>query len=239
MRVLRRAERREAREVAVTKGAPGRTTTSRRGRSRDADVTASILRATLDLAEELGFDALTIEGVAARAGVGKTTIYRRWPSVWAIVMDAFFAEVMELAPIEERATARETLASSMRSWARAYEGRPGWILRSLIGRAQVDPAVQRALRTCWAAPRRRIAADVVRRGIDSGELRADLDVDAVLDALYGPLYVRLLLPNTDHETRISDRYIHQLVDAVFSGLSRRRAPHGSAPRTARRNGGHR
>src|SRR5688572_7359127 len=98
------------------------------GRPRDPQTTASILRATLDLAEELGFDGLSVEGVAARAGVAKTTIYRRWPNVWAIVMDAFLAEVTRLAPIQARATARESLAASMRLLARAYRGRPGKLL---------------------------------------------------------------------------------------------------------------
>jgi AcrR family transcriptional regulator len=195
------------------------------GRPRDLETTASILRAALDLGEERGFDSLSVEGVAARAGVAKTTIYRRWPNVWAIGMDAFLAEVTRLAPIQARATARESLAASMRLLARAYRGRPGKLLRQLLGRAQVEPDLREAVRTRWVEPRRQGAREVIRRGIDAGELRAGLDADVVLDALYGPLYHRLLVPYEEalDQTRVndaplSDAYIDTLVDTVFGGL---------------------
>jgi AcrR family transcriptional regulator len=188
------------------------------GRPRDPQTTASILRATLDLAEELGFDGLSVEGVAARAGVAKTTIYRRWPNVWAIVMDAFLADVTRLAPIQERTTARESLAASMRLLARAYRGRQGKVLRPLLGRAQVEPDLLEAVRTRWVEPRRQVAREVIRRGIDTGELRAGLDADVVLDALYGPLYHRILVPYDN--APLSDAYIDALVDTVFGGLER-------------------
>jgi AcrR family transcriptional regulator len=180
--------------------------------------TCGILRAALDLAEERGFDSLSVEGVAARAGVAKTTIYRRWPNVWAIVMDAFLAEVTRLAPIQARATARESLAASMRLLARAYRGRPGKLLRPLLGRAQVEPDLREAVRTRWVEPRRQVAREVIRRGIDTGELRAGLDADVVLDALYGPLYHRILVPYDN--APLSDAYIDALVDTVFGGLER-------------------
>ena len=66
--------------------------------------TAAILRAALELGEELGFEGLTVEGIAARSGIAKTTIYRRWANVGAIVMDAFLADVTRLAPIQVRST---------------------------------------------------------------------------------------------------------------------------------------
>src|SRR5580704_9516701 len=83
------------RRTAMTKG----TTVRASGRPRNEAATASIMRAALDLADEAGFDALSVEGVAARAGVGKTTIYRRWANVWAVVMDAVLADVTRLVPI--------------------------------------------------------------------------------------------------------------------------------------------
>jgi AcrR family transcriptional regulator len=190
------------------------------GRPRDTRATETILRAALELGEELGFDGVTVEGVAARAGVGKTTIYRRWPNVWAIVMDAFLAEVTRQAPIQEWATARESLAASMRLLARAYRGRQGKVLRPLLGRAQVDEELRKAVREHWVVPRRHIAREIVRRGIASGELRAGLDPEAVLDALYGPFYHRLLLPYDD-DAPISDAYVDALVDVVFGGLERK------------------
>jgi AcrR family transcriptional regulator len=191
------------------------------GRPRDAQTTREILKTALELGMELGFDALTVEGVAARAGVGKATIYRRWPNVWAIVADAVFAEVARTAPIEQRSTARESFRASMRLVARSFRGRQGEILRPLIGRAQVDQTLHKALIEKWLLARRHVSREIVRRGIASGELRAGLDPDIVLDALYGPLYHRLLLPYDDEGGDLSDPYIDALIDVVFSGLQRK------------------
>jgi AcrR family transcriptional regulator len=180
--------------------------------------TAAILRAALELGEELGFEGLTVEGIAARSGIAKTTIYRRWPNVGAIVMDSFLAEVTRLAPIQTRASVRESLTASMRLLARAYRGRLGKILRPLLGRAQSDENLREAVRTRWVEPRRQVAREIVRKGIESGELRAGLDPDVVLDALYGPFYHRLLVPYNNGV--ISDAFIDALVDTVFGGLGR-------------------
>ncbi len=186
---------------------------------REPDMTtAAILRAALQLGEELGFEGLTVEGIAARSGIAKTTIYRRWANVGAIVMDAFLADVTRLAPIQVRSTARESFTSSMRLLGRAYRGRLGKILRPLLGRAQVDQNLREAVRTRWVEPRRQIAREIVCRGIQSGELRPGLDPDIVLDALYGPFYHRLLVPYNNG--MISDRFIDALVDTVFGGVER-------------------
>lgn len=185
-------------------------------RTRGADATASILRAVLDLGDEVGFDALTVERLAERTGVAKTTIYRRWPNVSAIVMDAFLTEVTNAAPIREKATARETFATAMKLLARAYRGRQGQIMRPLLGRAQVDDRLLDAVRLRWVEPRRQIAREIVRRGIEAGELKPGLDPDVVLDLLYGPIYHRLLVPYVNSDT--SDAYIDAVVEAAFGGL---------------------
>jgi AcrR family transcriptional regulator len=192
--------------------------TATSGRPRDDRATAAILRAALELADEVGFDKLSIEGIAARAGVAKTTIYRRWASVSAIVMDAFLADVNRIAPLQERPTARESFLASMRLLARAYRSPQARVLRSLIGRAQLEPALLEAVRKRWVEPRRQIARAIVRRGMETGELRGGLDPDVVLDALYGPIYHRLLVPYDNGA--LSDAYIETLVETVFAGLER-------------------
>src|SRR5258706_5741957 len=188
------------------------------GRPRNARTTQSILKAALELGIELGFDGLTVEGIAARAGVGKSTIYRRWPDAWSIVADAVFADVARIATVLERATARESFRASMRLVARSFRGHYGKILRPLIGRAQVDKRLRQALGEHWLSARREISRKIVRRGIASGELRAGLEPDIVLDALYGPLYHRLLLPYDGDAVHLSDAYIDALTDTAFRGL---------------------
>lgn len=191
------------------------------GQPRDMRRTQSILKAALELGTELGFDGLTVEGVAARAGVGKSTIYRRWPDVWSIVADAVLADAARIAPVQERATARESFRASMHLVARYFRGRRGEILRPLIGRAQVDNCLRQALARHWLSARREISRKIVRRGIASGELRSGLQPDIVLDALYGALYHRLLLPYDGNAVHLSGAYIDALIDTVFGGLERR------------------
>jgi AcrR family transcriptional regulator len=191
------------------------------GRPRDARATEAILRAALSLGVEDGFDGLTIEGIAARAGVGKTTIYRRWPDVWTVVVEAVMAEVSQIAPVLERTTARESFRASMKLVAKAFRGKTGKLLRPLVGRAQFDESLRGAISQRWLLERRRSSRGIVRRAIESGELRADLDPDIVLDALYGPLYHRLLLPYDGTDVRLSDAYVDSLIDTVFGGLERK------------------
>jgi len=189
------------------------------GRPRDQRATGTILRAALALGEELGFDGVTIEGIAARAGVGKTTIYRRWPNAWAVVMDAFLEDVTRIAPVQDRATARESFIVSMKLVAKSFRGRHGKILRPLIGRAQIDENLRKAMTERWLMPRRQRSREIVRRAIGAGELRKGLEPDVVLDALYGPLYHRLLVPYG--EVKLTDGYVESLVNMVFDGLEPR------------------
>jgi AcrR family transcriptional regulator len=190
------------------------------GRPRDKQVTERILKAALELGEESGFDGLTAEGVAARAEVGKMTIYRRWPNVWAVVVDAVLAEVTRVSPVVEGESTRESLTASMKLVGKSFRGRHGRLFRPLIGRAQTDDTLRAAIDERWLSPRRELSRGIVLRGITRGELRPDLDPDVVIDALYGPLYHRLLLPYSGTEVRITDAYIDALVDAVFGGIQK-------------------
>ena len=184
---------------------------------RGVETTALILRAALELGTEVGFDALTVELLAERTGIAKTTIYRRWPNISTVVMDAFLAEVDRAAPIVELASARESLTVSMKSLAGLYRGPYGSTLRVLIGRAQIDGELRNAVMTRWVEPRRAVARAIVRQGIVSKEIRGGLDPDLILDALYGPIYHRLLVPYQNIE--LSDSYIENLVDAIFTGVA--------------------
>jgi AcrR family transcriptional regulator len=201
----------------------GRTTQDKpgTGRPRDAGATRRILKAALELGLESGFADLSVEGIAQRAGVGKTTIYRRWPEVWAIVVDAVLDEVTRVAPVRQSSTARESFRISMRLVAKSFRGRHGRMLRPLIGRAQFDETLRGTIAARWLLARRKLSREIVRRGIAGGELRKGLDPDVVLDALYGPLYHRLLLPYDGDAVQLSDTYIDDLIDTVFGGLEKR------------------
>ncbi|MEW6343348.1 MAG: TetR/AcrR family transcriptional regulator C-terminal ligand-binding domain-containing protein [Paraburkholderia sp.] len=183
----------------------------------DARVTESIVQSALAIGERSGFDGLTVESIATYSGVAKTTIYRRWPDVCSIVSHAFFKEAKLAAPIEQCSTARESLRASMRNLANTLNGRFGKMLCFLIAQAQNDDDVRRALRTEWFKPRRQLAGAILRSGINSGELRADLDVDIALDVLVGSLYQRVLEAGADPMP--TEPHIDSLLDAIFAGLA--------------------
>ena len=184
------------------------------GRPRDADRTAEILRAALDLVEEVGFGQVTVERIAARTGVAKTTIYRRWPNVSVLVTDAFLAEVTALVLVDGTLNAREALRGSMHDLVRVFQGRGGHILRGLLGQAQKDEILRQSLLHRWLTPRRQLGLEVVRLGKQSGELSQNLDEDVVIDALFGPLYYRLMMPYAP----LSGAYADEVLRQVFAGL---------------------
>ena len=186
-------------------------------RRRGSKATDSILRATLELGKEFGFEALTVEKISAHTGIAKTTIYRRWPNVSAMIMEAFLSVVTEDAPISDKTSLRETFTVAMKLLVRVYRGPYGPTLKTLIGRAQNDESLRRAIETHWVEPRRAIARDILRRGMQRGELRPGLDPDVVLDALYGAVYHRFLLPY--NRAVLSMEFVDAVIAVVFSGVS--------------------
>lgn len=187
----------------------------RGGRPRNRDTTAAILSAALDLMEEVGLKALTMEGIAARAGVTKTTVYRRWPNTWAIVLDAFLGEIVPALEFKPKATLRETVRADMKALAASFRGRPGRVFAPLLGVAQFNSELREALWERYMGPRRAQAHAVFVTEKYRAGLRPELDADAVIDALYGSLVYKLLVPHGE----LSDEYVDALVECVFGGVA--------------------
>jgi AcrR family transcriptional regulator len=151
-----------------------------------------ILEAVLDELGEVGYGALTIEAVAARAGVGKSTIYRHWPGKLALVEDAFRtlkaqAVIPESGPIRDRIIAfLEQLATLVE------ESTYSACMPALIDAAERDPQV-RAFHCEFSAEKRAVLVDVLRDATNSGELPAGTDPDLLADALVGPIVLRRLM----------------------------------------------
>src|SRR6267142_6736133 len=106
-----------------------------RGRPRDQHAAAKILKAAMCLLKQHGFRAVTLEAIAEEAGVARTTVYRRWPNKAAVVMDAFLAEVGPEIGFPKLPSALESLRVQMKLLARAFRGRPGLLIRSLLAEA--------------------------------------------------------------------------------------------------------
>jgi AcrR family transcriptional regulator len=137
-------------------------------------------------------EALTIEAIAGTAGVGKATIYRRWPNKDALLVDAIAALDSPL-PVTAGLSVRDDLLSLMRSIGATAVGSPSAaILACLIPELRRSPKLAAAYRR-MVEPRRKLVRDVLQRGIDSGELRRDLDIDVVRAILIGPMLVQSVL----------------------------------------------
>jgi AcrR family transcriptional regulator len=163
------------------------------GRKRNEASRQAILDATFALMQEDGYDRLSIEGVAARAGTGKATIYRWWPGKGALAVEAFLAGAEPLIAFRESKSAREDILRQMHSLATLYRGPTGRLVREMIAASQHDGAVRHAFVRGFLDPRRELARQVFKRGLAAGEFRGDVDPDVAIDALWAPIYYRLIV----------------------------------------------
>ena len=161
------------------------------GRPRSAEADRAILVATLDLLAEVGLQALSIEQVAARAGVGKKTVYRRWSSKNDLVCDAIRTMQAEL-PLIDTGNLRHDLMvmhrTALASLAAAPIMRPLYL--RLASELHANPPVFQAFLTELVQPRFEQFKAVVRRAQERGEVSSDLDLDLVVDMLIGPMLFR-------------------------------------------------
>ena len=168
-----------------------------------------MLHAADDLLVERGFGGVTVEGIAARAGVAKQTIYRWWPSKVDILLDTLIEDADHQLAIRDSGSAVESTRRYLRALARFLTKDPaGKVLLALIGEAQHDPEMARTFHERYLDPQRRSEREMLRRGVKSGELSHDLDIDAALDALCGPILYRALtgasIPRTFIDRLIAD-----------------------------------
>ena len=188
----------------------------RRGRPRSEGARRAILTATWDILMSDGYDSVTADGIAHKAGVSKATIYKWWPSKAAVALDCFLEVVHPQISDPDLGDVRQELAVPALDQIRLFRDTPiGRVMVSLIGTAQSDPELADAFRTRWLGPRREKALQAVHRAQARGQLRSDVDGHFVLDLIFGPIYYRLL---AGHQP-LPDELVGQLVDAVVDGLA--------------------
>lgn len=186
------------------------------GRPRSAASRSAILKAAYQILREAGFAGFTVEGVAARAGAGKATIYRWWQTKGTLAIEAF---LMALAPRMETTLDTHSAIADLRAQvhhaAGIYRGRAGQLLRELIALGQEDTATSKVLRTDFVEPRRQAALRLLQRAVQSGELPPDTDIDVLADALWGPIFHRLLVSHMP----IDRDFIAKLLNLVLGGAA--------------------
>ncbi len=173
-----------------------------------------ILQATIELLERDGFKKISIESIAASAGVSKVTLYRWWPNKSALVLHAFLTTMMPLVPSPDTGSVREDLRQHLNNVATAYRGRSGPIIAALIAEGQFDAELARAFRASFLKLRQEPIEIILRRGIQRGELRPDIDMQITLETLYAPIDSRLLIARSS----IDEYFTSTLIDQVLNGL---------------------
>jgi AcrR family transcriptional regulator len=188
------------------------------GRPRSEQAHSAILRSTLKLLGQNGFSELTIESVAARAGVGKATVYRWWPNKAALIADAFASSTTRKLHFPDTGSVRTDMSQQMRQLIKIFSSRRGRIVSAILGGGQSDRDLIAAFRERFLWPRRREAYATLRRGILRGELRKDADMDLLLDALYGPIYMRFLI----RHDKLTPEFVDSLCELVLAGADPQR-----------------
>jgi len=187
------------------------------GRPRSEESRQSILRSTLKLLQQDGgFPELSIEAIAADANVGKTTVYRWWPTKAALVADAFSASAEEELQFPNTGSVRRDMSLQMRRLIRIFQSPRGKVVAALLAGGQSDPELIEAFRDRFLWPRRKQAYATLQRGIDRGELPAGTDLNLVLDSLYGPIYMRFLI----RHFKLDEGFADEICWLVLDGLER-------------------
>ena len=188
-----------------------------RGRPRSAKAHEAILKAAAGLLLEHGLAAVSMDAVAARAGVSKATIYRWWPTKETLALDALYADWALAAPVpKDTGSLRGDLIELLSPWVRLVAAQPyARVIAALLANTRTDPAFAAEYRRRVIEPRRDQAREIFRRAIERGEVPADLDLEVALDLIYGPLYLRLL---QDHAP-LDDGFVRAAIDMVIAGVT--------------------
>ena len=186
-----------------------------RGRPRSEHAHRAVLTATLELLRDEGWAGLTIDAIAKRAGVARTTIYRWWPSSSVIAVDVLVELSATVAPPPGGGDPLRAIRLEMRRFAAVAIELPGSILSAVLGEAQHDPAVRVALLERLIYPRREATMRVIRDAQARGLLREDVAPNVIADLFYGPIFYRMLM---GHEPS-TERFATQTFERVLAGLT--------------------
>jgi AcrR family transcriptional regulator len=182
-----------------------------RGRPRSEQLKQAALQAARELLAEGGLGAVTMEGVAARAGVGKPTVYRWWPDRHAVAMAALMEAPLEAPPGPRARTALRALREQLRAVANRFSTATGRQIATMIAAADSETELARAFRSHFVLARREEGRRLLELAAERGEIRGGLDVDVALDLIYGALFFRLLMGHAVLDERFTDRVLDEFL----------------------------
>jgi AcrR family transcriptional regulator len=198
-------------------GASRKSAGAARGRPRSERAHRAILDAAREMLAQDGFAGLALERVAAHAGVGKATIYRRWASKEALALDLLLQLAGPPVAIDDTGDTRAELLAAVTNAMRAVTDTPfGPVIRGLLSQIALNPELGDPFRASVVQGRRDQVRGVIARGVARGDLRPDVDADLATELLVGPVYFRLMFGGD-----LTQDFAERLVDSVLYGFSRR------------------
>jgi AcrR family transcriptional regulator len=205
----------------------------RPGRPRDPDYDKVILDATLEILFAKGYAGLTIDGVAAKTGVGRPTIYRRWSSKPELVIAAL-AQSVGLSPTPDSGSLRgDLLAFQEQQVALMNTPESRRITAGLVADLVANPELAEPYFGDYIEPRRRSVWEALQRGIDRGELRGDADFTLIYDLLLGPLFMRSVVRGEPLGPDMAGQTVDLILAVFGTDRTGRRGRESSPPRPAR------
>jgi AcrR family transcriptional regulator len=207
----------------------------RPGRPRDPGYDKAILDATLEILMDKGYAGMTIDGVAARTGVGRPTIYRRWPSKPALVIAAL-TQSPGLSPTPDTGSLRDDLLAFQRDQVTMMDlPASRRITAGLVADLVADPDLAETYLGDYVGLRQTSVSKALERGVARGELRPDADFSLIYDLLIGPLFMRSVVRGEPLGSDLAEQTVDLVLNAFGTGAkSRRRAPSSSGRRQAAR-----
>jgi AcrR family transcriptional regulator len=179
-------------------------------------VRADVLHTVGELLLHEGIADLTIERVARLSGVSKTTIYKWWPSKGALALDGYFHAVEDVLGFPDTGDVRTDLTTQLTSFVHVMTETPGGrVLTELIGQSQTDTELASAYRALYSSGRRKLAAIRLHRAQELGQIRSDIDVQVIVDQLWGAAYHRLLI----RDEPVTQQFVTALISNLFDGIA--------------------
>jgi AcrR family transcriptional regulator len=195
----------------------------RRGRQRSEESEEAILSAVIHLLREKALHDISIEEIARKAGVGKATIYKWWPSKAYLAFDAFSKRMKEMVPIRDTGNAERDFREQLYALVAFFDSPAGKLLGQFLGEGQIDEEFSCLFRERFIKPRRQLIGVIFDRAVKRGQIRSGLDRELVLDMIYGPVFYRMMI----RREPLGHARVDAMVSALFQGLR------GTSPRADR------
>ncbi|QBB70796.1 TetR/AcrR family transcriptional regulator [Pseudolysobacter antarcticus] len=185
-----------------------------RGRPRNVEARNAILTAARSMLEEGGIAAVTMEGIALRAGVGKPTIYRTWPNALAVAMAAMVEVPVQVSARRKTPSGVADLRRQLADIIAVFATRMGRNVAMVLAASNADTELSKVFRNHFILARRNEGRSFVERAIAQHEIRVDIDIEVVLDLIYAPVFYRLLVGHAALDSRFTDSVLAHVLAGI-------------------------